>query len=499
MRMSSSIPASIIDPRRARAGAPGFFSSLIPPSPLLPLRSIGAFFLGSCALATPALAQDLTHKAPPQQSPITIHNATIHPVSGPEIQSGFITFDKGIITAIGSGPAPTKQGAIDAKGAHIYPGLIAAVTRLGLTEIPTVRAMRDSDETGSLTPEAKTIIAVNPDSTLLPVTRAAGILTAGVFPGGGLIGGCPSAIRLDGWTNEDMAVSSCLGVYVNYPSARAGGGRRFQPQADAGDQGAAVRRNLDALDEVFKTARAYAAARDSDPSTPIDIRWESIRCVFAPSSSPQSSGAGVPTAAMHSTSSSHQLPVFLQASEADQITQAVTWAISLDLKPVIVGGRDAAQCADLLKRHNVPVIVQGVHNLPRRDDSPYDSVYSMPAQLESLGITWCLASGEETPHERNLAANAGRAAAYGLSRDAALRSITLAPAQILGIADTLGSLEKGKSATLVITDGDILEVTTHVTRAFIDGREIDLSTKQSKLNEKYRERYRQTGDIRQGK
>ena len=484
------------------------------------------------ALSASASAQDLGIKAPPQQHEIMIYNATIHPVSGPDIPMGFVFFDKGVITEVGAGMPPPRgkpgTGAVNAKGGHVYPGLIAAVTRLGLTEIPTVRAMRDSDETGSLTPEAKAITAVNPDSTLLPVTRAAGVLTAGVFPGGGLIGGCPAAIRLDGWTTEDMTVSPCLGVYVNYPSARSGGGRRFQPQPDSGDQAAEVRRNLDALDEVFKTARAYAAARDADPSTPIDIRWESIRGVF-PSSSPsapaegvaksarpgeaassvsspsssssatastQASGAGVPPASTHST---HQLPVFLQAADADQITQAVTWAISLDLKPVIVGGRDAVQCADLLKRHHVPVIVQGVHPLPRRDDSPYDSVYSMPAQLESLGLTWCLASGEETPHERNLAANAGRAAAYGLPREAALRSITLAPAQILGINDRLGSLEAGKSATIIITDGDILEVTTKVTRAYIDGREIDLSTKQSKLNEKYRERYRQMGIISEGK
>jgi len=459
------------------------------------------FLTLTAALGAPALAQDLGIKAPPQKSEFVVYNAVIHPVGGPDIASGFVVFNNGVITEIGTG-APTQRAAkateaIDAKGGHVYPGLIAAYTRLGLTEIPTVRSMRDSDETGSITPEAKAITAVNPDSTLLPVTRAAGVLTAGVFPGGGLVGGCPAAIRLDGWTTEDMTISPCLGVLVNYPSVRAGGGRRFGPQQDAGERSAQVRRNLDALDEVFKTARAYAAAREADRSTPVDIRWEAIRGVFA---SPSALAEGVaetvrPGEARTAAAHARQLPVFLGANDTDQITQAVMWAVSLGLKPVIVGGRDAAECADLLKRHHVPVIVEGVHNLPRRDDAPYDSVYSFPAQLESLGVTWCMASGEETPHERNLAANAGRAAAYGLSREAALRSITLAPAQILGIDRTLGSLESGKSATLIITDGDILEVTTHVTHAFIDGRAIDLTSKQTKLNDKYRERYRQMGLI----
>ncbi len=471
---------------------------MTPPPPRAPRSSPAsprwfAFVLAAGA-STSAHAQDLTHKAPPQLAPITIYNAAIHPVSGPDIQNGYIVFDKGIITQIGAGSPPSTGGAIDAKGAHVYPGLVAAYTRLGLTEIPTIRATRDSDETGSITPEARAIIAVNPDSTLLPVTRAAGILTAGVFPGGGLIGGCPAAIRLDGWTNEDLAISACLGVSVNYPTARPAGGRRgLRPQTQSPDEvNAEVRRNLDALDEVFRTAKAYAAARDADPSTPADIRWETMRCVFKPALSPAPRGED---AQAREGRGGEQLPVFLNANEMDQITQAVTWAVSHDLRPVIVGGRDAALCADLLKRHDVPVILMGVHNLPRRDDAPYDSVYTLPAQLESLGVTWCLASGEETPHERNLAANAGRAAAYGLSRAAALRSITLSAAEVLGIDASLGSLEKGKSATLIVANGDILEITTRVTSAYIDGREVDLSSKQSKLNEKYRERYRQLGLI----
>jgi imidazolonepropionase-like amidohydrolase len=190
-----------------------------------------------------------------------------------------------------------------------------------------------------------------------------------------------------------------------------------------------------------------------------------------------------------------QLPVFIFANDLDQITAAVTWAAGRKLRPVIVGGQDAPLAADLIRKHAVPVIVSGTHSFPRRADRPYDDAFTLPARLEAAGIDWCLASGQETPHERNLANNAATAAAYGLDADATVRAITLSAARILGVGDRLGSLEAGKSATLIVCDGPVLEVATRVERAFIDGRGIDLSNKQNKLAEKYREKYRQSGQV----
>lgn len=432
------------------------------------------------AICFAAAAQDLTHKAPPQTGPIAIINATIHPVVGDDVQ-GAIVFDRGVITDILPGKVDFRTGTkvIDVLGKHVYPGLIAAYTQLGLDEIGALRQTRDYNETGDITPEAKAIVSINPDSTLFPVTRMNGVLTAGIFPSGGVISGQPCVARLDGWTWEDMSVVPSLGVRVSWPFPRVVTAWWMTRPRD--DQERDLRKNLAVIDDYFRLSRQYAVERTADPKAPIDLRLESMRPLFAAEGSA-------------SDKSARRARVFIDADDVDQIQQAVTWACApapdgMNLSCVIVGGRDAWMCADLLKRHNVPVIVKGVHAFPKRDDSAYDESYSLPAKLEAAGITWCMASGEETPHERSLPHHAGMAIAYGLDSKAALESVTIRPARILGIDATLGSLEKGKSATLIICDGTPIEIRTKVERAFIDGREIDLSSKQTKLNEKYRERF----------
>lgn len=428
--------------------------------------------------ASTALAQDLGVKAPPQSKPILITGATVHPISKPAIENGVVHFADGKLAFVGSKAEWEEHiknirlvapETIDASGKHVYPGLIGAQTQLGLTEISAVRAMQDTNEAGSVTPEARAIVAVNPDSTLIPVTRSNGELIAAVFPSGGTIPGRVGVMRLDGWTWEEMAIKPDAGLVVEWPMMRTVTAW-WNPTPEE-EQLKNIRQNLHVIDKAFATARSYAAARAADPTTPIDLRWEAM----------------IPT-----LPAAAQTPLFISANAMDQITAAVSWAAPLGLKVVIVGGTEAPMCADLLKTHNVPVIVMGTHNFPRRDDGDFDEAFTLPARLEAAGVRWCLASGEETAHERNLPYNAGRAVAYGLSRDAALRSITLSSAEILGIADQYGSLDAGKSATLIFTDGDPLEVTSHVSAAFIDGRTIDLSNKQTILAEKYRQKYKQS-------
>ncbi len=434
--------------------------------------------------ASTALAQDLGAKAAPQAKPVLITGATVHPVSGPPIANGVVHFADGVIAFVGSQEQWNDHlknikliapETIDAKGKHVYPGLIGAQTQLGLTEIQAVRAMQDTNEAGNITPEARAIVSVNPDSTLLPVTRSNGELIAAVFPSGGTISGRVGVIRLDGWTWEEMAVKADAGLVVEWPMMRTVTAW-WNPTPEE-EQLKNIRQSLHVIDRAFATAKSYAAARASDPNTPIDLRWEAMIPALPSKNSANNSGA--------------QLPIFVSANAADQITAAISWAAPLGLKLVIVGGAEAPMCADLLKKHDVPVIVMGTHNFPRRDDAAYDEAYALPARLQEAGVRWCLASGEETAHERNLPYNAGRAVAYGLAPDAALRSITLSSAEILGIADRYGSLDAGKSATLIITDGDPLEITTHTTAAFIDGRAINLANKQTILADKYREKYKQ--------
>jgi imidazolonepropionase-like amidohydrolase len=432
--------------------------------------------------ASAACGQDLGLKAPPQSQPIIIVNATIHPVSGPSVESGYISFDRGRITGIGSGTPeePPRARVIDAGGKHIYPGIVAANTQLGLAEMAAVRATNDYREVGAITPEVRAVVAVNPDSTLLPVTRSNGILTVAVFPDGGRISGRPGVIRMDGWTWEEMAIKPDAGMAVSWPQMRPISARWMQ-QSDS-EQMEESRRAYASIDDAFKSALAYIEAKAANPSLPTDLRWEAMRGVL---------GSPALRAGNRPEGPSDQLPVFISAADVDQITTAVSWAIERKLRPVIVGGRDAEQCADLLKRHDVPVIITGTHTFPKRADAPYDDPFTLPARLHNAGVRFCIASADRTAHERNLPYNAATAVAYGLDPDAALKAITLWPAEILGIAGQVGSLEVGKAATLIVTTGNPLEVMSNTHMAFIDGREIDLSNKQTILAEKYREKYRQ--------
>ncbi|MCW5768426.1 MAG: amidohydrolase family protein [Phycisphaeraceae bacterium] len=436
--------------------------------------------VAGAAIGAAACAQDLGIKAPPQSRPIAITKATIHPVSGPSIPNGHVLFEKGKITSVGPGDGVLPLGTlvIEAKGKHVYPGLFGAYSQTGLSEIGSIRATEDHRETGGTTPEVYAAVAVNPDSTLIPVTRANGILLQGVFPTGGLIPGRVSVMQMEGWTYEDMTVDADAGLVVGFPQTRQG--QNIFGRADE-----AAQRRLDeafeALEDLFKRSRTYREQRAMDGTRPVDARLEGVLGVL-----PEAGDA--------------QNQVYLVVNEVEQIEAAVRWAIERRLRPVIVGGRDAHLVTDLLKKHDVPVIIVATHKFPKRTDSPYNESYTQPALLEKAGIRWAIASGEETPHERNLPYHVAQALAHGeplgLTHDAAVRSVTLSPAQILGVAGRVGSLEIGKDATLIVTDGDPLEVRTNTEMAFIQGKTLDMNSKQTALYRKYLEKYRQLGLIR---
>lgn len=454
-------------------------------------NSILIIACGLATLPTAARAQDLGVKAPPQSAPITIFNATVHTVSGETHSPGFVTFENGVITGVGAGSPPggTGPGAIDAKGLHAYPGLIGGFTQIGLTEIQSVRATIDTGEVGGIAPEVIAAVAVNPDSTILPVTRTTGVLAVGTFPSGGLIPGRASVIRLDGWTNDDMAVLRDAGLVINWPMMRTVTAWWMDQSEE--EQQKNIRLSLQRLDDFFDAAQAYAKLKDADPSIATDLRFEGVRSAM-PGRILQARVVKTTNGETRDVSvREKQLPVFISASDFDQITSSVTWAIARGLRPVIIGGQDAPLCAALLKQHDVPVIITGTHTFPKRDDAPYDDAYTLPLKLQEAGVRWCMATADDTAHERNLPFNAAIAVAHGLKEADAIRGLTLSTAEILGVADKLGSIDQGKSATLILSTGSPLEVTTRIERAFIDGREIDLTSKQSELAEKYREKYKQ--------
>ncbi len=416
--------------------------------------------------ATGAMAQDLEHTAPAQSSPVFLVGATVHTVSGETIENGVVSFADGIIGIVGEADhimprislGPDTQ-IIDLSGKHLYPGLIDSVTVLGLEEVSAVRATLDRNEVGDMTPEVRAYVAVNPDSTVIPTARTNGILTFGVFPTGGTIPGRASVLKADGWTTEDLAIDRDAGVIISWPRMRYTGdnARRQRERRDE---------RIAGLDEVFANAAAYATDHDMR-----DLRLEALGTVLE--------------------SAEEQNPVFINANDYDQITAAVNWATDTGLRPIIVGGRDAHLCTDLLVSTDTPVIIGGTYGFPKRNDGAYDEPYTLPAKLEAAGVRWSLTMSGRFAHERNLPEAMGISVAHGLDHDAALRGITLSAAEILGLGNELGSIEPGKHATLVVTDGDILDVTSIVEHAWIQGSEIDLTNKQTELRDKYREKYRQ--------
>jgi imidazolonepropionase-like amidohydrolase len=311
------------------------------------------------------------------------------------------------------------------------------------------------------------------------VGRSGGVLSVLTVPSGGLLRGLSACMQLDGWTWEDMCLKGSIGLHVSWPRMQPIEAWWLEESADRQTQDRD--RALETIRQAFADARAYRTARQAcadgkGPEPARDARWEAMIGVLE-----------------------GKVPVLVDADDVQQIQAALALAEREGLRAVIVGGYDAAECAALLKKNDVPVILGGVHRLPRRRDEDYDAAFTLPARLREAGIRFCIAgeiggsSGSLPSNLRNLPYHAATAAAYGLPADEALKSITLYPAQILGVADSIGSLEPGKDATLIVTDGDPLEITTHVTAAYIQGRAVSLADRHKRLWEKYKEKYRRLG------
>ena len=427
----------------------------------------------SAAATSGALAQSRQIPAPPQDRPIIIAGATVHTVTGPTLEDAYVLFDEGRITDIGTGRPPQARGAetINAKGLHVYPGLVSTDTTLGLIETGSVSVTHDTTEIGDATPEVWAAVAVNPDSDLIPVARANGILTALIHPRGGIVAGRSSVIRLDGWTWEQMAVVPDAGLVINWPRTDPDLREvRWRETKSEKEQLKEIEKNLEKIDLLFDDAIAYLKAAGADPDQATDTRFEAMR-----------------------TTLEGRQPIFVRASSQGQIESAVAWAVRRGLRIVIVGGRQADRAVSLLSEHDVPVIITGLHRRPSRRDAAYDEPFTLPATLYEAGIRFAIASGSGAAHERNLNHNAATAVAFGLPADQALKAITSRAAEIIGLGETHGSLEAGKAATLIVTTGDPLQITTDTLLAFIDGRRIDLGNRHKALYEKYREKYRQLG------
>lgn len=423
------------------------------------------------ALASVLIASDQI-PAPPQSKPIALIGGTIHTVSGPDIVNGTILFDKGKIVAIGTDvTVPPDAIRVDVSGKHVYPSMIEANSSLGLAEINAVRPTVDRSETGNINPNVRAEVAINPDSEHFPVTRANGVGLAVSSPTGGIIAGQAALIMLDGWTWEEMTLKAPVGMVISWP--RAFGGFGFFGRVSPEEAQRRVKEQLQELEKAFQEAKAYQVAREAEspagmPKHKFDARWEAMIPVLK-----------------------GELPVFVEADALEQIIAAVEFCDRWHLKMVLVGGAQSYMVTDLLKEKNIPVVVTPILRLPSRRDAAFDEPFTLPKKLYEAGVQYCIAGGERMGNERNLPYHAAKAASYGLPKEEALKAITLYPAQILGVADRVGSLEVGKDATLFVADGDPLEIPTQVEKLYIQGRDIDLNNKHKTLYRKYSEKYRQ--------
>ena len=349
--------------------------------------------------------------AGPQVQPIALTGGTVHTVSGGVIEGATVLFESGVITGIGTDLAlPENTRVIDVTGKHLYPGLIAAPTTLGLTEIGSVWATHDNIETGNVTPSVRAVTAVNPDSEYFPVARANGILTALTMPGGGLISGLSGLIAMDGWTTEGMTLVATVGLHVRWPSYRV---RDIPGLGSREDQIKDRRAALTRLRDAFRDARAYMIAKEAESTGgtfhPSDLGWESMIPVLK-----------------------KEMPVFIHASEEKQIHAAIDWALAEDLRIVLVGGADVWRVADRLKENDIPVIIGAVHYLPSRRWEAYDAPFTNALKLHEAGLAFCIGEGGGASNVRNLPYHAATAAAYGLPKEEALKSVTLYPCEDSG-------------------------------------------------------------------
>ena len=416
--------------------------------------------------------------APGPQGTFAIRNARIFPVSGPEIASGTVVISGGKIQAVGANVAvPASAQVIDGTGLSIYPGMMDSGTSLGLSEISQgAPATIDIAEAGSFNPNAQAIFGINPHSAHVGVARVVGITSVISRPTGGIISGQAALINLAGYTVPAMTVVPRAAMVIELPHASDGGrgaAAYLAAQGGATAQAATLlrTRQLDSLRQMLRDADAYGKGMDA---------YERNRTL------PRPKHDGVLASLVPAVRG--QQPVMFPADRASDIRAAVTFAEEMKLKPIIVGGRDAPEVAAFLKQHDVSVLFGHVLDLPSREDDAYDINYAAPAKLAAAGVQFAITSGDCCSEVRNLPSVAGMASAFGLSKADALRSVTLGPAQIFGVGDRLGSIDVGKIANLVVTDGDMLEAKTNTRYLFIDGRLVPLDTKHSQLYDQFKGR-----------
>jgi len=416
-----------------------------------------------------------------ESNSVLIQNVTIHPVTAADIQNGAVLVVDGKIAEIGT-KLEAKSGArvIDGHGLQLYPGLINAATNVGLAEIEALRDTVDLDEVGLFNPELRAEIAFNPSSEHIDVTRASGITTVISLPGsggrGGFGGGGGSVItgqgalmHLEGWTWEEMTVKPSAVMDMLFPEIQTVP-RQFAammgtPPRTYAEEEKQYKERLRQVSDFFEQARRYAKAKSAGgPDFRSDVRLEAMIPVIE-----------------------GKLPLLVRAEKEKMIKEAVEFADKEKVKIIIADPREIGSAGPLLKARNIPVVLGKTFQLPMRDDDPYDAPYTLPNDFYNAGVKICFGTFD-VEFARNVPFEAAQAVAFGLPHDEALKALTINSAEILGAADKLGSIEKGKVADLILTDGDPMEAKTNIKQMFIAGREVNLESRHTREYERWMER-----------
>ncbi len=398
---------------------------------------------------------------------VVVKNATIHVGNGTVIENGILVTEKDKIVYAGNEKDCTgdlsKKEIIDSKGSHIYPGFISMFTSIGLIELEAVRASADHAEIGELNPHIRANVAYNVDSDILPTLCSNGILTAQITPRGGLITGSSSAMYLSGWTWEEAQIKADEGIHVNWPGFYPGGG--------ASD--AAKNEHYDNRNKAIERLKLlFLEAKNNFNSTSTNnLRLQALYGLFDESRT-----------------------LYVTANSSKEVLEVIAFTKEAGVKKVvIVGARDALSAAEEIKKSNISSVLARLHETPSLAESDVDYNYKLAYEYKKRGIKVALTYyGEmEAAHSRNLAFIAGTAAKYGLTKEEALACITSVPAEMMGISKIVGTLEKDKQASFIISKGDVLDMKTNIIQmAFIKGTKLDLTDKQKALNQKYVNKYK---------
>jgi imidazolonepropionase-like amidohydrolase len=424
------------------------------------------FLLGGCLMA----------QAPSPGGAYLLRGGTVHTISGPVIENGSILIRDGKIVGVGKDlPAPEGATVVDISGQQVYPGMIDSGSMLGLGDAASEDAAKDASELGGTNPQLRALSAVNPSSDLFEISRANGVTSVITMPDGDLLSGQLAMIHLDDGTNDDMAILPSAGIHLRFPAIETTPIPSHDVKDDEEPKTAveieripyseAKEKYLEKLDELnsfFDDARRYwTAKRAGSKVFEQNRKFEAMIPVLE-----------------------GKTPVFVTAVREQTIREAIEFAERQKIRIILADPYEAYKVLDLIKSHNIPVVLGPTNTLPLDRDDDYDRSYTTPGELFKAGIKFSIASFS-TSRSRNIPYEAAAAVPYGLPHDEAYKAVSLNAAEIFGVSKKLGSIDEGKIADLIITDGDPMEARTQLKHLFINGKPVDLETRQRKLYEKY--------------